>query len=139
MRPWEHIGERQRVVGMSTKQANYREVLASFVGKISPAKGWWYRLPSRVTQTQDGKPLPFDAILPHMGTLFGLTELAMWVILHKMGCFKKQGDGFIINTQGWDDLKYEFKVKSFIEVSKSRLDGTQCIGGTNTVIFPISH
>ncbi len=110
---------------MSSKQAHYREVLASFVGEIPPAKGWWYRLPSRVTPTQDGQPLPFDAILPHMGTLFGLTELAMWVILYEMGCYKKKGTGFIINIQGWDDLKYEFKVKSFIEVSKSRLDGQQ--------------
>jgi hypothetical protein len=111
---------------MSSKQAIYREVLASFVGRTPPAKGWWYRLPSKVTPTQDGQSLPFDAILPHMGTLFGLTELAMWVILYEMGCYKKKGDAFIINTQGWDDLKYEFKVKSFIEVSKSRLDGTQC-------------
>jgi hypothetical protein len=75
---------------MSGKQAIYREVLASFVGEISHAKGWWYRIPSRVTPTQDGRPLPFDAILPHMGTLFGLTELAMWVILYEMGCYKKK-------------------------------------------------
>jgi hypothetical protein len=80
----------------------------------------------RVTPTQDGRPLPFDAILPHMGTLFGLTELAMWVILYEMGCYKKKKNRFIINIQGWDDLKYQFKVKSFIEVSNSRLDGTQC-------------
>ena len=104
---------------MSSKQAIYREVLASFVGRTPPAKGWWYRLPSKVTPTQDGQSLPFDAILPHMGTLFGLTELVMWGILYEMGCYKKKGDAFIINTQGWDDLKYEFKVKSFIEVSKS--------------------
>jgi hypothetical protein len=61
---------------MSSKQGNYREVLAVFVGKIPHAKGWWYRLPSRVATNQDGQPLAFDAILPHMGTLFGLTELA---------------------------------------------------------------
>jgi hypothetical protein len=111
---------------MYSKQASYREVLASFIGKIPHAKGWWYRLPSRVAPTQDGQPLPFDAILPHMGTLFGLTELAMWVILYEMGCYKKKNNKFIINLQGWDDLKYEFKVKSFIEVSTSRLDGTRC-------------
>ena len=81
---------------------------------------------SAASESQDGQPLPFDAILSHMGTLFGLTELAMWVILYEMGCYKKKGVGFIINIQGWDDLKYEFKVKSFIEVSKSRLDGKQC-------------
>jgi hypothetical protein len=102
---------------MAGKQANYREVLASFVGEIPHAKGWWYRIPSRVTPTQDGRPLPSDVILPHMGTLFGLTELAMWVILYEMGCYKKKKNRFIINIQGWDDLKYQFKVKSFIEVS----------------------
>jgi hypothetical protein len=111
---------------MSVKQGAYREVLASFVGKIPDAKGWWYRLPSRVSPTQDSQPLPFDAILPHMGTLFGLTELAMWVILYKMGFYKRKGATFIINNQGWDDLKYDFKVKSFIEVSKSKMDGTIC-------------
>jgi hypothetical protein len=75
---------------MSGKQAIYREVLASFVGETPHAKGWWYRIPSRVTPTQDGRPLPFDAILPHMGTLFWLTELAVLVILYEMGCYKKK-------------------------------------------------
>jgi hypothetical protein len=121
-----HIGKRQQLTGMSLKQANYREILASFIGKIPHAKGWWYRLPSRVASTQDGQPLPFDTILPHMGTLFGLTELAMWVIMYEMGCYKKKGNSFIINIQGWNDLKYEFKMKSFLEVSTSRLDGTRC-------------
>jgi hypothetical protein len=49
---------------MSLKQANYREILASFLGKIPHAKGWWYWLPSRVAPTQDGQPLPFHAIIP---------------------------------------------------------------------------
>ena len=110
---------------MSSNQAIYREVLATFVAEIPHAKGWWYRLPPRVTPTQDGQPLPFDAILPHMGTLFFLTELAMWVILYKMGCYKKKGKDFIINIQGWEDLKYKFKMKSFMAVSTSRLDGTR--------------
>jgi hypothetical protein len=61
-----------------------------------------------------------------MGTLCGLIELAIWVILYEMGCYKKKGNSFIINIQGWDDLKYEFKMKSFLEVSTSRLDGTRC-------------
>ncbi len=111
---------------MCSKQEKYREVLASFVEEIPHAKGWWYRLPLRVSLTQDSQPLPFDAILPHMGTLFGLTELAMWIILYKMGCYKQKGVTFIINNQGWDNLKYELKVKSFIEVSKSKMDGTLC-------------
>ena len=75
---------------MSSKQGNYCEVLASFVGKIPHAKGRWYRLPLRVTPAQDGQPLAFDAILLHMETLFGLTELTMWVILYKMVCYKKK-------------------------------------------------
>ncbi len=44
----------------------------------------------RVTPAQDGQPLAFDAILLHMETLFGLTELTMWVILYKMVCYKKK-------------------------------------------------
>jgi hypothetical protein len=104
---------------VSLQQANYREELASFIGKIPHAKGWWYWLPFRVAPTQDGQPLPFDAIIPHMGTLYGLTELTMLVILYKMGCYKKKSKSSIINIQGWDDLKYKFKMKSFIEVSTS--------------------
>jgi hypothetical protein len=61
-----------------------------------------------------------------MGALFGLTELAMWVILYEMGCYKKKGNSFIISIQGWDDLKYKFKMKSFIEVSTSLLGETGC-------------
>jgi hypothetical protein len=125
-RPCEHIGDSRQLTGMSLKQANYREIIASFIGKIPHVKGWWYRLPSRVAPTQDGQPLPFDAILPHMGTLFGITELVMWVILYEMGCYKKKGNSFIINTQGWDNLKYEFKMKPFLEVSTSQLDGRRC-------------
>jgi hypothetical protein len=78
------------------------------------------------SSTQDGQPLPFGAFLLHMGTLFGLTELAMWVILYKLGCYKKKGNSFIINIQVWDDLKDKFKMKSFIKVSTSQLDGTRC-------------
>jgi hypothetical protein len=43
-----------------------------------------------------------------------------------MGCYKKKGNSLIINIQGWDNLKYEFKMKSFLEVSTSRLDGSRC-------------
>jgi hypothetical protein len=112
---------------MYLKQANYQEILASFIGKIPHAKGWWYWLPSRVAPTPGGQPLPFNAILPHMGTLFGLIELAMWVILYEMGCYKKEGKSFIINIQGWDDLKYKFMVKSFLEVSTSKLIGCNLV------------
>ena len=110
---------------MSGKQASYRQVLALFIEKIPKDKGWWYRLPSRVSPLQDGKPLPFDAILPQMGTLFGITEFAMWVILYGMGCYRKLGDGFVINRQGWDALMAQFKVEESVEVSQSRVDGTR--------------
>ena len=104
---------------MASQQAVYREVLALFVGEIPTDKGWWYWLPSQVTPTKDGQPLLVDVILPHTGTLFGLTELAMWVILYNMRCYKKKGKDFIINNQGWEDLKSKFKMANFIEVSKS--------------------
>jgi hypothetical protein len=72
---------------MSSSQAIYRAVLvASFVEKIPHVKGWWYRLPLRVTLTQDGQPLPFEAILPHMGTIWANRACHVRVIMYEMGC-----------------------------------------------------
>jgi hypothetical protein len=74
---------------MSSKQVSYRRVLARFVKQIPRNKGWWYRLPSGNTLSNDNQPLPTDAILPHLGHAFGLTELAMWAILIEMGCISQ--------------------------------------------------
>ena len=87
---------------MSSKQARHRKVLASFVEQLPQSKGWWYRLPSRVTPSKDDKPLPTDVITPHLGHVFGLTELAMWAMLVEMGCTSedKRSKSWGAHTEG---------------------------------------
>jgi hypothetical protein len=53
--------------------------------------------------------LVFDVIALSLESAFAITFTVM-----------------IVNIQGWDDQKYKFKMKSFFEVSTSRLDGTRC-------------
>ena len=110
---------------MKTKQASHRNVLASFIKEIPENKGWWYRLPSKTPLTKNGQPLPSDAILPHLGTPFGLTEVAMWVILFEIGFFRQKGDHYCIDNNGLEDFKHEFKVSDYIESSPSKIDGTR--------------
>jgi hypothetical protein len=108
---------------MSSKQANCRHVLARFVEKIPINKGWWYRLPSGVALSNDNQPLPTDAILPHLGYAFGLTELAMWAILVEMGCISQNSRSktWGINNEGWEFLSAEFSVSKNIQVSPTNL------------------
>ena len=108
---------------MSTKQASYRNVLASFFEEIPENKGWWYWLPSKTPPTKNGQPLPSDAILPHLGMSFGLTEVAMWVILFKIGFFCQKGNHYCINNNGLEDFMHKFKVSDYIESSPSKVDG----------------
>jgi hypothetical protein len=72
--------------------------------------------------SKDGKPIATDVILPHLGTVFGLSEQATLLFLVKVGCCQAKGEGCIINPKGWDDLAAEFKAKSHIEVSKTSFD-----------------
>ena len=65
-----------------------------------------------------------DLCLPHFGTLFGLTEDAIAIILIEMGLLKslKNRVGIMVTEMmrdAWDDLIGEFKVKSCIEVSST--------------------
>jgi hypothetical protein len=70
--------------------------------------------------SKDGKPIATDAIPPHLGTAFGLSEQAMLLFLVEMGTYQAKGEGCIIkNAKGWDDLAAEFKAKSHIEVSRT--------------------
>ena len=39
---------------MSSEQANYRKVLASFLEEIPKNKGWWYRLPLAPISSKGG-------------------------------------------------------------------------------------
>jgi hypothetical protein len=70
--------------------------------------------------SKDGSmPIATDVILPHLGTVFGLSEQAMLLFLVEMGAHQARGKGCIMNPKGWDDLEAEFKVKSHIELSKT--------------------
>ena len=108
---------------MSSKQASYRRVLAQFVEQIPRNKAWWYCLPSGNTLSNDNQQLPTDAILPHLGHAFGLTELAMWAILIEMGCISQNSRSktWGINNEGWEFLSAEFSVSKNIQVSPTNL------------------
>jgi hypothetical protein len=107
---------------MNSEHANYRKVLASFLEEIPRNKGWWYRLPLASISSKDSKPIATDAILPHLGNVFGLSEQAMLLFLVEMGCYQAKGEGCITNKAGWEAFEAEFKVKHFIEVSKTSFD-----------------
>jgi hypothetical protein len=57
-----------------------------------------------------------DDVMPHLGTLFGLTEDATSIILVEMGCLSER-------QKGWDDLASEFKIKSRIEIGTTQFNG----------------
>jgi hypothetical protein len=42
--------------------------------------------------SKDGKPIPTDAIPPHLGSAFGLSEQAMLLFLVEMGCHQAKGE-----------------------------------------------
>jgi hypothetical protein len=67
--------------------------------------------------------LPTDAILPHLGHAFCLTELAMWAILVEMGCISQNSRSktWGINNKGWEFLLAEFGVSKSIQVSPTDL------------------
>jgi hypothetical protein len=108
---------------MNCEHASYRKVLAVFLEEIPRNKRWWYQLPSATTSSKDGKPIATDAILPHLGNVFGLSEPAMLLFLVKMGCYQARGEGYTLNKTGWEAFEQaEFKVKSYIEVSRTSFD-----------------
>jgi hypothetical protein len=98
---------------MSTAQARNRHVIARFLESLPNDQGWWYRVPK--LNCKPGKTTDFDPddLIPHLVTLFGLTEDATSIILVEMGFLleRKKGTTTITCQQGWDDLASEFKVK----------------------------
>jgi hypothetical protein len=95
---------------MNSDHANYRKVLASFLEEIPKNKGWWYRLPMAPISSKISEPILTDAILPHLGNVFGLSEQAMLLFLFEMGCYQARGEGYTINKTGWEAFEAEFKV-----------------------------
>ena len=111
---------------MSLPNKSYRAVLADFVFQIPENKaGWWYRLPQQSQMGSNNATsttlLMTDTIMPHFGSVFGLTELAMSIILIEMDLVKQNKQNrHTINTQGWLDLKTEFGLQNKIEISQFR-------------------
>jgi hypothetical protein len=90
---------------MSTAQARNRRVIARFLESLPRDQGWWYRVPKlNYKPTKLTKTDP-DDVMPHLGTLFGLTEDATAMILVEMGCLSERQEGIttVTRPQGWDD------------------------------------
>jgi hypothetical protein len=91
--PLKQTVEKERGENMNSEHANCRKVLASFLEEIPKTKGWWHRLPLAPMSSKHGKPIATDAILPHLGSVFGLSEQAMMLLfLVEMGCYQAKGE-----------------------------------------------
>ena len=113
---------------MHRSHNSHRGTLADLVFRIPKSKpGWWYRLPQH--PTTDSKvdvccSQMTNGIMPHFGTVFGLTELAMWTVLLEMDLIKKiKENRYGINKRGWEDLKTEFGLQNELELSQFRASG----------------
>ena len=96
-------------------------VLAKFLHGLSSNEGWWYRLPK---QQKSGntriKPNP-DAVLPQFGTLFGLTEDAMVLVLLEMGLYLPcKNSSPVVNFTGWDQFAILFELEHLVEAKETR-------------------
>ena len=74
---------------MTTGLEQYGKVFADFLSCVYNEKcGWWYRLPQPDFERPPiprGVVDPFE-VFPQFGSLFGLSEEAMTMILAEMGC-----------------------------------------------------
>jgi hypothetical protein len=77
---------------MKSERANCRKVLASFLEEIPENEGWWHRLPLAPKSSKDGKSVATGATLPHLGSVFGLSEQATLLFLVEMGCHQAKGE-----------------------------------------------
>jgi hypothetical protein len=99
-----------------------QRVLVAYLTKIIEHGGWWYRIPKFAPKPQKDQkktpPLAQDAIMPHMGQVFGLTEEAAVLVLVEMGLILQLKNGtYLLNKQGWTDLGALFKVNDLVEIS----------------------
>ena len=75
------------------QQSRNRKIIAQFLDGI-PDTGWWYWIPkltdkSNVRASKTNTKI--EEVLPHFGTIFGLTEDATAIILMAMGCVREHG------------------------------------------------
>ena len=65
-----------------------------------------------------------DNIMPHFGTVFGISENAIAIILAEIGCLTLQKSGrTTVRKKGWEDIAGEFDLKYVLEVEMTRLGG----------------
>ena len=110
------------------QKANNRRIIAEFLYDIPDNVGWWYRLP----QLRSGAPknsrindMDPDLIMPHLGSIFGLTEEAIAIVLIEMGCLRVHGNRSVICEKGWEYLSAEFGMKDRVEHTKTKLSGKE--------------
>jgi len=107
-------------------QDTVRQVVAKFLSEIPPEKGWWYRQPNLRPDSSsikdDNHP---DHIMPHFGTVFGLTEREAAFILVQMGCLSDGGTSTKINRKGWDNLAGEFMINKHVEIQKTQINNAK--------------
>ena len=95
--------------------------------EVPDTLGWWYRIP-KLSQEWNNTQLKLikkcGKVLPHFGSIFGISEDAMALILEAMGCLQKHGNRRChVCEAGWEALIAEFKVKGKIEISLTRIEG----------------
>ena len=78
----------------------------------------------KISLNQTPKPeFKPDKIMPHLGTLFGLSEDAMAIICVEIGCLRQYTGGrTVVRRKVRDDLGAAFKIGGLIEVEMSELD-----------------
>ena len=111
---------------MTTGLEQYGKVFADFLSCVYNEKcGWWYRLPQPDFERPPiprGVVDPFE-VFPQFGSLFGLSEEAMTMILAEMGCIRMIGGQNKVQCvkHGWDQFGALFQVDDLIEVQKTEI------------------
>ena len=108
--------------------ASNRKVLANYLEQLNDNKGWWYRMPEYKFNTDKMRlrsKIDSDKMMPHFGSLFGLTEEASAIILVEMGCLRldKVNKKNAIVNKGWEDLANKFKLQKKVEVTPTKIRG----------------
>ena len=109
------------------QQERVFKVVAEFLETSPSNKGWQYRslkLGAEATEssikTLDGN---IDTIMPHFGSVFGLTETATALILVELGCLELHNNRKTTRfmQDGWGKLGAQFRVLDLLETSKVRM------------------
>ena len=73
----------------SNEQSQNRKIIANFLDEVPDTLEWWYRIP-KLLQEWSNTQIKFikkcDKVLPHFGSIFGISEDTMTLIFEAMGC-----------------------------------------------------